>query len=143
MNSYRVEKRGLRKNIREHRDFELNPVNTSEGGGTSVPETDRLSAIIRDSSDLFGGIEWERRYRIIQTVTLDFATAVARDSKLKYARQDSDRENARVESDEVSYRAVLRLIHDNTKLYERFAENPDFRWWLNDKAFRQANATTG
>ena len=74
-----------------------------------------MLTIIEEFNGLVGGIEWRDRDRINQTVTVDIPAAVAKDAKFENARQNSDRENARVESD-----------------------NPDFRRWLADTAFRLA-----
>ena len=57
--------------------------------------------------------------------------------------QNSDRENARVESDKATERAVLGVVRDNTQLFKLFADNPDFRRWLADTAFRLAYEATG
>ena len=57
MDSYRVEKHRMRKIILDDEDAEIDPVTTGEGGGKGEIETDRLSAIIEEFNDLFGGIE--------------------------------------------------------------------------------------
>ena len=137
---YRVEKHKMRKIILKDDDAEIDPVGVGEGGGRSEIETDRLSAIIAEFNDLFGGIEWGDGDRVIRTVTVDIPTAVAKDAKFENARENSDRENARVESDKATERAVLGMVQDNTQLFKLFADNPDFRRWLTDTAFRQAYA---
>ncbi len=58
------------------------------------------------------------------------------------ARQNSDRENARVESDKATERPVLAMVQDNTQLFKLFADNPDFRRWLADTALRLAYEAT-
>ena len=138
VDSYRVEKHKMRKIILEDGDAEIDPVGVGEGGGRSEIETDRLSAIIAEFNDLFGGIEWGDGDRVIRTVTVDIPTAVAKDARFENARENSDRENARVESDKATERAVLGMVQDNTQLFKLFADNPDFRRWLTDTAFRQA-----
>ena len=143
MDSYRVEKHQMRKIILEDEDAEIDPVKTGEGGGKGEIETDRLSAIIEEFNDLFGGIEWGDRDRINRTVTVDIPAAVAKDAKFENARQNSDRENARVESDKATERAVLGMVQDNTQLFKLFADNPDFRRWLADTAFRLAYEAAG
>ena len=143
MDSYRVEKHRMRKIILDDEDAEIDPVRTGEGGGKGEIETDRLSAIIEEFNDLFGGIEWGDRDRINRTVTVDIPAAVAKDTKFENARQNSDRENARVESDKATERAVLGMVQDNTQLFKLFADNPDFRRWLADIAFRLAYEATG
>ena len=142
MDSYRVERHRMRKIILEDEDAEIDPVSTGEGGGKGEIETDRLSAIIEEFNDLFGGIEWGDPDRIIRTATEDIPDAVAKDARFENARRNSDRENARVESDKATERAVLGMVQDNTRLFKRFADDPDFRRWLSDIAFRLAYEAT-
>ena len=80
---------------------------------------------------------------IKRTVTVDIPAAVAKDTKFENARQNSDRENARVESDKATERAVLGMVQDNTQLFKLFADHPDFRRWLTDTAFRLAYEAAG
>ena len=138
MDSYRVEKHQMRKIILDDEDAGIDPVKTGEGGGKGEIETDRLSAIIEEFNDLFGGIEWGDPDRVIRTATEDIPASVAKDVRFENARQNSDRENARVESDKATERAVLGMVQDNTQLFKLFADNPDFRRWLADTAFRLA-----
>ena len=144
MDSYRVEKHEMRRIILEDEDKEIDPVKTVEGGGKSEVETDRLSVIIEEFNARWGGDHtWEDRDRVIRAVTVDIPTAVAKDARSENARRHSDRENARVESDKATERAVLEMVHNNTQLFKLFADNPDFRRWLADTAFRLAYEATG
>ncbi len=142
MDSYRVEKHRMRKIILQDADAEIDPVKTGEGGGWGEIEADRLSAIIEEFNDLFGGIEWGDPDRVIRTVTGDIPSAVANDSKFENARKNSDRENARVESDKATERAVLGIMNDDTQLFKLFADNPDFKRWVTNKAFQLAYKAT-
>ena len=143
MDSYRVEKREMRRIILDDEDAEIDPVRTGEGGGRGEIETDRLSAIIEEFNDLFGGIDWGDRDRIVRTATVDIPASVAKDARFENARRNSDRENARVESDKATERAVLEMVRDDTQLFKLFADNPDFRRWLADTAFRLAYEAAG
>ena len=143
MDSYRVEKHKMRKIILDDEDAEIDPVRTGEGGGRGEIETDRLSAIIDEFNDLFGGIEWGDPDRVIRTATVDIPAAVAKDARFENVRQNSDRENARVDSDKATERAVLGMVQDNAQLFKLFFNNPDFRRWLEDTAFRLAYEATG
>ena len=142
MDSYRVEKHRMRKIILEDEDAEIDPVQTGEGGGKGDVEIDRLSAILEEFNDLFGGIQWGDRDRIAQAVTVDIPAAVAKDAKFKNARKNSDKENARVESDKATERAVVGMVQDNTQLFKLFADNQDFKRWLTNTAFDLAYEAT-
>ena len=137
MDSYRVEKREMRRIMLDD-DGEIDPVRPSEGGGRGDIEIDRLSAILAEFNDLFGGIEWEDADRVQRMATVEIPGAVARDPRFRNARANSDRENARIESDRATERAVLAMLNDDTQLYQLFADNPDFKRWLADTAFRLA-----
>ena len=60
----RGRRRGLQKIILEDEDGEIDPVWTGGGGGKGEIEIDRLSAIIEEFNDLFGGIEWKDDDRV-------------------------------------------------------------------------------
>ena len=114
----------------------------ARGEAGAWPRPTGCRRIIEEFNDLFGGIEWGDGDRVIRTVTVDIPAAVAKDAKFANARQNSDRENARVESDKATERAVLGMVQDNTQLFKLFADNPDFRRWLTDTAFRLAYEAT-
>ena len=144
MDSYRVEKHRMREIILEDEDAEIDPVQTGEGGGRGEIETDRLSAIIEEFNARWGGPhDWEDRDRVIRAATEDIPASVAKDARFENARRNSDRENARVESDKATERAVLGLVRDDTQLFKLYADDPDFRRWLTDTAFRLAYEATG
>ena len=65
------------------------------------------------------------------------ATAASRSSSTKRIRARAGRPPKATE------RAVLGIVRDNTQLFKVFADNPDFRRWLVDTAFRLAYEATG
>ena len=143
MDSYRVEKHRMREIIIEDEDAEIDPVQTGEGGGRGEIETDRLSAIIEEFNDLFGGIEWGDPDRVVRRAAKDLPAAVAKDAKFRNARRNSDPENARVESDKATERAALDMMQDDTRFFQRFSDDSDFRRWVMRTVFREAYEATG
>ena len=135
MDSYRVEKRAVRDIILEDEDAEIDPVPGEGGGGRREVELDRLSNIIAEFNNLFGGIEWEDHDRIHRMITEDIPARVAEDSAFRNARQNSDRENARIEHDRALGQAMMGIMSDDTQLYQQFADNDDFRQWMASKVF--------
>ncbi len=142
MDSYRVEKRRMRAIILDDKDAEIDPVQTGGGGGRAEIEIDRLSAIIREFNDLFGGIEWGDPDRVVRMSTEDIPATVAKDDKFRNARRNSDRDNARVESDKATERAMFGIMNDDARFYKEFSDNPDFRRWVMQTAFRLAYEAT-
>ncbi|MDE0124399.1 MAG: type I restriction endonuclease subunit R [Bryobacterales bacterium] len=135
MDSYRVEKRAIRNIILKDEDAEIDPVPGEGGGGRPEVELDRLSNIIAEFNNLFGGIEWEDEDRIHRMITVDIPAKVAEDSAFRNARRNSDRENARIEHDRALGQAMMSIMSDDAQLYQQFVDNEDFRQWVGRKSF--------
>ena len=143
MESYRVEKRAMQRIILADERAEIGPVPTGEGGHPSEPELDRLSNIIRAFNEQFGAIPWEDRDRVQQLITETIPARVAADSKFKNARQNSDRENARIEHDKALQRVMVALMKDDTELFRRFMDDEGFKRELTDTVFGLAYERAG
>ena len=135
MDSYRVEKRAMRRIMLPDEDAEIGPVPGEGGGGKGEVEVDRLSAIIEEFNDLFGGIDWEDADRVHQMITETIPSRVADDTAFQNARRNSDRENARIEHDRALGRVMTAIIKDDTELFKQFADNQDFKQWLGRVVF--------
>ncbi|MCY3921102.1 MAG: type I restriction endonuclease subunit R, partial [Chloroflexi bacterium] len=138
MDSYRVEKRAMRKIILPDEDAEIDPVPVEGGGWKGEAELDRLSVIIEEFNSLFGGIEWEDEDRVRQMITETIPAKVAEDTAFRNARKNSDRENARIEHDKALGRVMTSILKDDTELFKQFVDNPDFKRWLGDAVFEMA-----
>ena len=60
---------------------------------------------------------------------------VARDEKYQNALKNSDKQNARMESDNALKNAVFSIMQDNMEIFKQFNDNPSFRKWLSDLVF--------
>ena len=138
MDSYRVEKHAMWKIMLEDDDAEIEPVPGVGGAGKGEVEIDRLSAILEQFNDLFGGIDWQHADRVSQMITETIPAKVAQDTAFKNARQNSDRENARIEHDRALARVMTSIMKDDTELFKQFVDNTDFKRWLGDTVFRLA-----
>ena len=143
MDSYRVEKRAMQKIILEDEDAEIDPVPGVVGGGKGEVEIDRLSVIIAEFNDLFGGTQWEDRDRVNQMISETIPSGVAEDSAFRNARKNSDRENARIEHDRALQRVMMSIMKDDTELFKKYVDNPDFKRWLGDRVFELAYEEAG
>ena len=143
MDSYRVEKRAMREIILEDEDAEIEPVPGAGGAGRGEVEIDRLSAIIEQFNDLFGGIDWQHADRVGQMITETIPAKVAQDTAFKNARRNSDRENARIEHDRALDQVMRSFMKDDTELFKQFVDNTDFKRWLGDTVFRLAYGEAG
>ena len=135
MDSYRVEKKRMREIILADEDAEIDPVPTGGAGGMGELVIDRLSVIIQQFNDLFGGIEWEDADRVHQMITETIPAMVAEDTAFRNARRNSDRENARIEHDRALRRVMTAIMKDDTELFKQFHDDRDFRRWLGDVVF--------
>ena len=143
MDSYRVEKRAMQKIMLEDEDAEIDPVPGVGGGGKGEVEVDRLSVIIDQFNDLFGGIDWADEDRVRQMITVDIPGMVAEDTAFRNARENSDRENARIEHDKALGRVMTSIMKDDTELFKQFVDNEDFRRWLGGVVFEVAYEGVG
>ena len=143
MDSYRVEKREMQKILLPDQDAEIDPVPTSGGGHLPEPELDRLSNILREFNDLFGGIQWDDADRVQRLIVETIPARVAADDAFRNARQNSDKQNARIEHDKALLRVMTSLMKDDTELFKQFMDNPGFRQWMSERSFGLAYERAG
>ena len=138
LDSYRVEKQAMQNILLADEDAEIGPVPTSAGGHHPEPELDRLSSILRTFNEHFGDIRWEDADRVTQLITETIPARVAADTAFRNARQNSDRQNARIEHDKALVRVMTAVMRDDTELFKQFMDNASFKRWLTDTVFSLA-----
>jgi type I restriction enzyme R subunit len=135
MDSYRVEKQAAIKIQLPDADAEIEPVPTTGGGRKPEPELDRLSNILKTFNDQFGNIPWSDSDRVHKLITEDIPNRVAADTAYRNAKQNSDKQNARIEHDKALARVMTAVLKDDTELFKQFMDNESFRRWLTDTVF--------
>ena len=135
MDSYRVEKQAVQEILLADEDAEIDPVPTAGGGGRPELEIDRLSNILEVFNEQFGDIAWEDADRVRQMITETIPSRVAEDRAFRNARQNSDKENARVEHDVALRRVMSSMMKDDGELLRQFLDNHGFRRWMTDTVF--------
>lgn len=135
MDSYRVEKQAAIPLQLPDEDAKIGPVPTSAGGPLIKSELDRLSNILKTFNDQFGNIPWTDADRVHRLITEDIPKQVAADTAYQNARQNSDRQNARIEHDKALLRVMTGVLKDDTELFKQFMDNESFRRWLTDTVF--------
>jgi type I restriction enzyme R subunit len=135
MDSYRVEKKAAVKIQLPDSDAEIEPVPTTGGGHKPEPELDRLSNILKVFNDQFGNIPWTDADRVHKLITEDIPNRVAADRAYQNAKQNSDKQNARIEHDKALARVMTAVLKDDTELFKQFMDNESFRRWLTDTVF--------
>jgi len=57
------------------------------------------------------------------------------DKAYQNAKQNSDKQNARIEHDKALVRVMTALLKDDTELFKQFSDNESFKKWLTDTVF--------
>ncbi len=135
MDSYRVEKQAVIKIQLADEDGVVDPIPTAGGGHKPEPELDRLSNILKTFNDQFGNIPWTHADRVHRLITQDIPQKVAADTAYQNAKQNSDKQNARIEHDKALARVMTAVLKDDTELFKQFSDNESFRKWLTDTVF--------
>ena len=143
LDSYRMEKQAMQKILLPDEDAEIGPVPTSTGGSRPEPELDQLSNILRTFNEHFGDIQWEDGDRVRQLIIETIPARVAADTAFRNARQNSDRQNARIEHDKALMRVMTAVMRDDTELFKQFVDNASFKRWLTDTVFSLAYEPAG
>lgn len=134
MDSYRAEKKAMMAIALPDAVAEIEPVPTSGGGRKPEPEMDRLSNIVKQFNDQFGGLFGDAK-RMEQRITGEIPQKVAADEKYQNAKKNSDRQNAKIEHDKALKRVITALFKDDAQLFKQFQDNESFRGWLTDTVF--------
>ena len=134
LDSYRVEKRETISLVLPDEDAEVAPVPTSLAKGKQEPEMDVLSAILSDFNGMFGNIDWNDADNVRRQI-LEIPGMVSRDEQYQNAMRNSDKQEARTESDRVLQKVIFSIMADNMELFKQFTDNRDFKKWLSDLVF--------
>ena len=135
MDSYRVEKKAVIHVQLVDKDAEIEPVPPTGGSSRPGPELDRLSNILKTFNEQFGNIPWEDQDRVRRLITKEIPARVSEDPAYSNARENSDRQNARIEHDEALRRVMTAVIKDDMQLFKQFTDNESFRRWMTDNVF--------
>jgi type I restriction enzyme R subunit len=72
------------------------------------------------------------RLRVHKLITEDIPNRVAADKAYQNARQNSDKQNARIEHDKALARVMTAALKDDAELFKQFMDNDSFKRWLTD-----------
>ena len=134
LDSYRIEKKETISQILPDEDAEVGPVLMSTAKGKQEPEMDVLSAILSDFNDMFGNIDWNDADNVRRQI-LEIPAMVSRDEQYQNAMRNSDKQEARTESDRVLQKVIFSIMADNMELFKQYTDNQDFKKWLSDLVF--------
>ncbi|MDR2819432.1 MAG: DEAD/DEAH box helicase family protein [Desulfovibrio sp.] len=134
LDSYRLEAQTMLSIQLQDENAEVDPVPTGGGGGKAEPEMDLLTNILSAFNDLFGSIEWTDADNVRRQIK-EIPAMVSKDEKYRNAMKNSDKQNARMESDRVLNAVIYSIMSDNMELFKQFNDNQSFKKWLSDMVF--------
>ena len=68
-------------------------------------------------------------------ITEEIPSRVAVDTAFRNARENSDKENVRIEHDRALLRVMTGVMKDDTELFKQFVDNEGFKRWMSDTVF--------
>lgn len=134
LDSYRVEANAQMSILLEDSDTAIPPVPTSAATGKKEIEMDYLSNILNSFHEMFGNIDWSN----IENVELQISKMpdiVAKDKKYQNAVKNSDKQNARIESERALQSVIFSLMNDQMEISKQYFDNSSFKNWLSDMVF--------
>jgi len=114
----------------------VDPIQIDKSGKPSEPILDKLSNILKNFNDLFGNIDWSDKDRIAGIISNELPAKVASDEKFINARNNSDKQNAKIEHDAALQRVMNSLMQDQVELFKQFMNNEYFKKWLQEEVFK-------
>ncbi|ALP05759.1 Type-1 restriction enzyme R protein [Clostridioides difficile] len=126
LDSYRVEARDSMSLVLDDADAEIGPVPAGRVGGIVEPEMDLLSSILSSFNDLFGNIDWNDADNVRRQI-LEIPGMVTKDERYINAMKNSDKQNARMESERALQSVIFSIMADNMELFKQFNDNPSFK----------------
>ncbi len=134
LDSYRLEAQESMSIKLEDDDAEVAPVPAGSAGHIVNPEMDMLSVILSDFNDMFGNIDWKEPDNVRKQI-IAIPEMVAKDEKYQNAMKNSDKQEARTESERALQQVIFSIMADNMELFKQFQDNPSFKKWLSDMVF--------
>lgn len=134
LDSYRVQAQTRVAIQLEDADAEVAPIPTAIANGKVEVELDLLSVILMNFNDLFGNIDWSDADNIRRQIA-EIPDMVAKDEKYQNAMKNSDKQNARFESERALKSVMFNIMADNMELFKQFNDDALFNKWLSDMVF--------
>lgn len=134
LDSYRLEAQESMSIKLADENAEVAPVPAGKSGHIVNPEMDLLSIILSDFNDMFGNIDWKEPDNVRRQIVA-IPDMVAKDERYQNAMKNSDKQNARMESERALQQVIFSVMADNMELFKQFQDNPSFKKWLSDMVF--------
>jgi type I restriction enzyme R subunit len=132
MDSYRLQLEATTNIILEQGE-DLKPIPTEMRGGISDSEIDKLSNILQNFNDRYG-TQFEDADKVRKMVE-NIAQDVAKNSELINSFKFSDEQNARITSDQIGQKELLKHVTTNFDFYKLITDNVEAKEDFNAMMF--------
>ncbi|MGD1804803.1 type I restriction endonuclease subunit R [Dapis sp. BLCC M126] len=133
--SYRIELLGS-QSISLSRENTLSPVAENIVRGNSENKSDKISQIIQEFNNRFGGsIAWQNEDKVWKFLLEELPEKVRKDGEYQNARNYSDPQNAKLTFENKFHQELRRFIREHIEEYRQFTDNKNFREWLINTLF--------
>lgn len=95
-----------------------------------------LDIIIANFNDIFGNIEWNDKDNVARQIKA-LPDMVVKDERIINAIKNSDKENVKIEYENVLADVMRAIMKDNMELFLQFTSNQQFKKWLSDSVFEE------
>ncbi|MGK7923431.1 MAG: DEAD/DEAH box helicase family protein, partial [Trichodesmium sp.] len=135
--SYRVELLGSQNiSLDLDRENTLSPVAENIIRGKSENKSDKISQIIQEFNNRFGGsISWQNEDKTWRFFLEELPEKVRKDGEYQNAINYSDPQNAKLTFENKFNQELRRYIRENLEEYRQFTDNKNFREWLINSLF--------
>jgi type I restriction enzyme R subunit len=130
MDSYRINRIGTTKVSLEVNEGIIDPIPVSSTGMFTEKHYDTLEHIISEFNQRFGNINWgsDVDKAEVEKILVDkIPTELKRNLDLLKSIRNSDKENAKITSDEKVMALMQSLVFTNAGLYKKFCSDDDFK----------------
>ncbi|GAB5554188.1 MAG: type I restriction endonuclease subunit R [Saprospiraceae bacterium] len=106
---------------------EVAPSPPTMRSGRPEAEMTALEFIIQTFNERFGNIDWMKDDKVRKVIFEELPKQMANDAKHMQTMRNSDRQNARIASDDKVNEMVQDFIFTSTDFYKMFMDNPEFK----------------
>jgi len=129
MDSYRTHRVGATNISLDEDGNIIDPIPVSTGGGKPEHEYDTLERIILEFNKRFGNIDWGEGVdaKEAEQILTGLPDKMKADLETLQSIKNSDKDNAKITSDDKILDLIQKLMFTHTGIYKKFMDDPDFR----------------
>ncbi|HBJ2608882.1 DEAD/DEAH box helicase [Clostridium botulinum] len=130
MESYKIDRLGTTKIKLSDEEGNIEPIPVSTAGGISEKNYDTLGHIVSEFNKRFGNIDWGTDVNAEEAEKIIFEQIPEKmkaNSEMLKSIINSDKDNAKLTSDESVQDIMQSLMFTHTEVYKKFTKDPDFK----------------